>query len=218
MNDGSHIPDAHKRDERLQALSSLMDGAGAPGDAARACTAWREAPEVRAAWHVYHVIGDVLRSDELGHGARRDAGFLHELRERLSAEPVLVAPQAEPVQPLERTVANGAQARRRSWMAPAAVAAGFVAVAGALVVTRMAAPPPAQRQMALAPEARPLAAVPVVMADGFVEPQRMVANGKLIRDVRLDQYLAAHKQFGGSSALGVPSGFLRSATYDAAER
>ena len=44
------------------------------------------------------------------------------------------------------------------------------------------------------------------------EPQALVANGKLIRDARLDSYLAAHKQFAGTSALGVPSGFLRSAT------
>jgi sigma-E factor negative regulatory protein RseA len=44
------------------------------------------------------------------------------------------------------------------------------------------------------------------------EPQALIANGKLIRDARLDRYLAAHKQFAGSSALGVPSGFLRNAT------
>lgn len=50
------------------------------------------------------------------------------------------------------------------------------------------------------------------------QPQTLVANGKLIRDARLDQYLAAHKQFGGSSALGVPSGFLRSATSESRER
>jgi len=56
---------------------------------------------------------------------------------------------------------------------------------------------------------------------GFMDspdPQVLVANGKLIRDVRLDRYLAAHKQFAGTSALGVPSGFLRSATADAADR
>ena len=44
------------------------------------------------------------------------------------------------------------------------------------------------------------------------EPQVLIANGKQIRDARLDRYLAAHKQFAGSSALGVPSGFLRNAT------
>jgi sigma-E factor negative regulatory protein RseA len=45
-----------------------------------------------------------------------------------------------------------------------------------------------------------------------VEPQALVSNGQMIRDARLDRYLAAHKQFAGSSALGVPSGFLRNAT------
>jgi sigma-E factor negative regulatory protein RseA len=44
------------------------------------------------------------------------------------------------------------------------------------------------------------------------EPQSFVADGKLIRDARLDRYLQAHQEFAGSSALGVPSGFLRSAT------
>ena len=47
------------------------------------------------------------------------------------------------------------------------------------------------------------------------DPRVLIANGTLIRDARLDRYLAAHKQFTGSSALGVPSAFLRSATADA---
>ncbi|MGZ5132080.1 MAG: sigma-E factor negative regulatory protein, partial [Caldimonas sp.] len=46
----------------------------------------------------------------------------------------------------------------------------------------------------------------------------IVVSGRLIRDARLDRYLAAHKQFAGSSALGVPSAFLRSATLDAEPR
>jgi sigma-E factor negative regulatory protein RseA len=40
----------------------------------------------------------------------------------------------------------------------------------------------------------------------------------VIRDARLERYLAAHKQFSGSSALGVPSAFLRSSTLDADAR
>jgi sigma-E factor negative regulatory protein RseA len=46
----------------------------------------------------------------------------------------------------------------------------------------------------------------------------LVADGQLVRDARLQRYLAAHKQFGGSSALGVPSGFLRAATSQPPER
>jgi sigma-E factor negative regulatory protein RseA len=49
-------------------------------------------------------------------------------------------------------------------------------------------------------------------------PQTYVANGQLIRDARLDRYLAAHQQFAGSSVLGVPSVFVRNATADAADR
>ena len=58
----------------------------------------------------------------------------------------------------------------------------------------------------------PIAAPTVAVAD--VQPERVAPSGRVIRDARLDQYLAAHKQFGGSSALGVPSGFLRSATFE----
>lgn len=40
----------------------------------------------------------------------------------------------------------------------------------------------------------------------------------LIRDPELDRYLVAHKQFAGTSALGVPSAFLRSATVETPPR
>ena len=67
---------------------------------------------------------------------------------------------------------------------------------------------------------RPAAAVePAAPAVG-VEPQPVGQSASerapavLIRDPRLDAYLAAHQQFGGSSALGVPSGFLRNATHE----
>ena len=48
--------------------------------------------------------------------------------------------------------------------------------------------------------------------------QAVAVNGRMIRDPRLERYLAAHKQFAGTSALGVPSTFLRSATVDAEPR
>ena len=36
----------------------------------------------------------------------------------------------------------------------------------------------------------------------------------MIRDPRLDELLAAHKQFGSTSALQMPAGFLRNATFE----
>jgi len=66
-----------------------------------------------------------------------------------------------------------------------------------------------------AAQVSPMPVNPVLSAS---EPMALVANGKLIRDARLDGYLAAHKQFAGSSALGVPSGFLRNATTAPSDR
>jgi sigma-E factor negative regulatory protein RseA len=59
-----------------------------------------------------------------------------------------------------------------------------------------------------------VAAAPEAAPPATVAPEVVVADNRLIRDTRLDRYLAAHKQFAGSSALGVPSVFLRSATVD----
>ena len=40
----------------------------------------------------------------------------------------------------------------------------------------------------------------------------------MIRDPRLDELLAAHRQFGGASALQTPAGFLRNATFEGPSR
>jgi sigma-E factor negative regulatory protein RseA len=216
-----------------QSLSALADGEVDAGAAASLAAAWRDDAALRRRWHAYHLIGDALRSDELAAGAG-DAAFLRRLRERLEREPVVLAPAAlERPAALAAPIAVGAHGRARPvrlrrWGPPAAVAAGFVVVAGALTVLRTpgepAAPDAVAPQLALAPQApAPQAAVPVVAAAapqlvGPVVPEELAQRNEpayvLVRDARIDEYLAAHKQFGGSTALGVPSGFLRSATYE----
>ena len=62
--------------------------------------------------------------------------------------------------------------------------------------------------------AQTLAKAPVVEAP----PQVPAAAPVMLRDARLDELLAAHKQFGGTSALQMPAGFLRNATFDGADR
>jgi len=200
-------------------LSALVDGELKPGDAARACAAWRDDASCRATWHTYHLIGDALRSDDLASDGQHDAQFLKALRERLAREPVVLAPAPQGVESAPmRAVAVGG--RRWGWRAPSAVAAGFVMVAGALVATREPERPAA---VALAPtpvaKAAPSAAAePILVATNPAAAPVGMVDGKFIRDARLDRYLAAHKQFAGSSALGVPSAFLRSATSDASNR
>ena len=201
-----------------QRISALADGELDAEAVRAACAHWRDNGEARANWHAYHLIGDVLRSDALASDAGHDERFLRRLRERLAAEPAVLAPQ-----PLSMPSPAARRASVRwSWLAPAAVAAGFMAVASILVVTRGTLPATGNEGAVIARATDPgrtvmATAVPErtagssVAGEGLVEPQTLVANGQFVRDARLDRYLAAHMEFGGSSALGAPSGFLRAA-------
>lgn len=191
--------------ERLHQLSALMDGEVDALSSAAACQVWRDDAAARSSWHVWHVIGDVLRSDELVRDARRDAAFVATLRARLESEPVVVAPQRPSLR---------ARSSRSVWTGAAAAAAGLAVVVGAGLLMRptaeapLLAAAPVPSAAALAPP-EPVARPVVVAVDPSVaaEPQVLAADGQLIRDARLDRYLAAHKPFSGNPALAVQSSF-----------
>ena len=198
-----------KSDSRLlEDLSALADGELGPAEADQACLRWRDDPQLRERWHAYQLIGDVLRSEDLAASGARDAAFLVGLRARLANEPVVLAPESVP----DASASQPAARRGRwAWKAPAAVAAGFVAVAGVLTVVGLpeTAPPGSATLARATSGASPAAAL---RAEAFV------ANGRVVRDARLDRYLNAHKQFAGTSALGMPSGFLRNAAVETPNR
>jgi sigma-E factor negative regulatory protein RseA len=215
---------------RMESLSALADGELDSNAVDRACAHWRDDPVARSTWHAYQLIGDVLRSDDLAGRPGRDASFLAAMRARLAAEPTVLAPQSAPERSGQPSVAHtthAARSARWSWIAPSAVAAGFVLVAGALFVTQ--GPLRGQPGGAAADATLARASAGTASAQGVVVPtlaasetgfqlQPVGADGKVIRDPRLDRYLIAHKQFAGSSALGVPSGFLRNAAVEAPNR
>lgn len=160
-------------------LSALADGEASA--LARACSSWRDDAAARETWHAYHLIGDVLRSEDLAHPPARDEAFLAGLRQRLAAEPAILAPA--PVRP-------AAPARtRQTWLMPAAVAAGFVVVAGVLVVARVS---------------QPGAELPAGVATA-TDTAPMV----IVRDERLDEFLRAHQAARGGVAVAAPGGALR---------
>ena len=226
----------------LERLSALVDGELVGDAAAQACAHWRESGSSRASWHAYQLIGDVLRSDDLASEPARDAAFLIALRLRLADEPVVLAPKplASTVSALaagdhgalRAQVAGSASSGRWMWLAPSAVAAGFVLVAGVLMVARTPDTLPGLVSQGVplasaasaggqAGAATGLDEVAVGSAGGVAAvayTHASTADGALLRDARLDRYLAAHKQFAGTSALGVPSAYLRSATVSSPDR
>ena len=199
----------HSAKERLSALADgELDGV----EPADACAAWAGSGVARRDWHAWHLIGDVLRSDDLASDPRRDRQLCAGIRARLQQEPAAFA---------IRPAAAVGSPRRVSWSIGAAVAAGFVLVVGTFALLRPGdAPAPAA--LADAERAPATTVATVAMPSGAALPspanEEVVADIRVIRDAQLDRYLAAHKQFAGSSALGVPSVFLRSATVDTASR
>jgi sigma-E factor negative regulatory protein RseA len=206
----------------MENLSALADGEFDSAAVARLCADWRDDAVMWSTWHAYQMIGDVLRSDDHANHAAHDASFLLTLRARLAVEPTVLAPQAPidmPHTPAQPVVAN-ARGGRWGWMAPSAVAAGFVLVAGAVMVTRGPLSGSGGTEAPVVAGAGPVAvpASTLAVQEQQVAPRSFAPNGRLIRDARLDRYLAAHQQFAGTSALGVPSGFLRHAAVEAPSR
>lgn len=181
-------------------LSALADGDAQAAD--QACKRWRDDAEARRTWHAYHLIGDVMRSDDLARPAGRDAAFLAGLRDRLALEPVLLAPQA---------IAAAPPRRRQPWLLPLAAAAGFVVVAGVLVVSRLSQPgaEPAPSFAGVGDAVAPGGVV--LVGNGTARPVAAgTAGGVVLRDARLDEFVRAHQFARGGVAVAAPGGALRS--------
>ena len=57
--------------------------------------------------------------------------------------------------------------------------------------------------------------MPVTVASN---PAEADAGAVMLRDARLDELLAAHRQTSGATALGNAAGFLRNATFEGSGR
>lgn len=127
-------------DAERESLSALADGEAQSQEVARACAAWRDHADARASWHAYQLIGDVMRSEDLAQTSSGDA-FLKNFRERLAKEPVVLAPSAAQAQRAAQdklVVADHAKPlKRRSWVGPMTVAAGFVLVVGGMMSSQI---------------------------------------------------------------------------------
>jgi sigma-E factor negative regulatory protein RseA len=198
-------------------ISALVDGCLQGEACAHALNAVLADEQAVQTWHAYQVVGDVLRSAELA-PSHSDLAFWEKLERRLAQEPqrpqmladdhVAVSPAnvAAAVVDTDRPGANAAVFRWKMLATSACVA--LAGVVGMGLWTQTGQPTAAQMAVATPPAAPE--APQLVTADS--------SAGTMVRDPRLDELMAAHRQLGGHSALQVPAGFLRNATYEGAAR
>jgi len=132
-------------------------------------------------------------------------------------------PLSQPVSPVVTAQVRGAAANDpvMRWKMAAGLASLAAVVAVSWSVMQGASVPggPAVSGPQLAQVAPPTDPAKPVVADSDTGSTNVAVNtgqGILIRDARLEQMLAEHRQYGGMSALQMPAGFLRNATYDTA--
>lgn len=170
-------------------LSELADGQADAQAVSLISARWREDEALRRQWHVYHLIGDVLRSEDLAASPGHDAAALAMLRDRLAREPVSMALAKE-----RRTAGHRGGPSR--WLWPVAAAAGLVAVVGSLVM--LGAPPSASAPVLA--ETTPMPGTLRVVAG---------ERGQVLRDARIDEYLQAHRATLAGSPAALPGGAMR---------
>lgn len=208
----------------FELVSALADGQ-LRGDEFADTVEWvGNSDDARLTWQTYHLLGDVMRSGESMVG-RTDGDFMARLRDSLQREaPITLGLQGLESQAGDATLANASSIQavntdsandaRFRWK----LLAGVASLATVLIVAWQAPGGWGNGQGALqlaqmnAQVAKPATMPDVALQQMFGEPQVM------IRDPQLDALLAAHKQFGGTSALQMPAGFLRNATFEGVAR
>lgn len=214
-------------------VSALMDGQ-LRGAELQAALARLDADDTRECWQLYHLVGDVLRSPDLA-AQPADGAFMARLGARLAQEGRPAAPAAAPA-PVQVQVqvrdpalpaANDGQFR---WKMVAGLAS-FAAVAAMGWGVMSGAGLPAGAGAQLGQGAAPVAAgtrvatlaQPIRVASDAATTLAAADSGEtgapvMLRDPRLDELLAEHRQAVGVTALGGATGFLRNATFEGAGR
>lgn len=193
---------------RGEHLSAFVDGEWSAGEHLNANFSELDG-EGRTAWSDYHLIGDVLRSDDLALSQAASRAFMTGFAARFEAEPHLLAPAALPQTGRNERVGRILALRRR-------VVPSLAVAAAAATLTWIVMPQMRGVGMAGAPQ---IAAVQPAQGDAM---QRVAMNatpvpatggqdGNIIRDARLDEYLQAHQQFAQQPVMSDSMPYIRSA-------
>lgn len=195
----------HTGTTSAELLSALVDGEPRGDDLDLALSACRDDDGLLERWSAYHLIGDALRFPTVS-VQLAGAGFRQRFAQRLALEPdfaveppelsrLLTMPiSALPVGARHASAANDYSFR---WKLLAGVAS--LTAASAISWSLFSAVNVEPLQLTVAPSSEQIL---------IATPQ-----GPLMRDARLHEWMEAHRQL-GSAPTQMPSGFLRSATFE----
>jgi sigma-E factor negative regulatory protein RseA len=179
-------------------LSGFVDGEGR--EPRRPITAaWSQDAELRERWHAWHLIGEVLRSDDAPADPGGDAAFLAGFRRRLAKEPATAV--SMPTSAGGRIGGNPVQLGLRNRlahlgvraMAPLAAAAAAAALVLWLGPVGRPAFPDRGADPALTGVGADRSAAGAVAAAAQIGPQGAMTSRVALRDSGLDPYLSAHR-------------------------
>ncbi len=203
-------------------VSALVDGELRGAELAQALEWAGHDDEGQSTWCAYQILGEVLRSGE-SMATGRDAAFLARLKGRLQDEQSLTSNdfKATELIALEASqIRAGAKIDVKTVASNDAVyrwkrLAGFASLLAATVIGGVASGVwDGQRGAAVIAQGEAKAVKPDAALTALGRDEAII----MIRDPQLDAFMAAHKQFGGTSALQGPNGFLRNATFEGGAR
>ncbi|WP_322009844.1 sigma-E factor negative regulatory protein [Paraburkholderia sp. J12] len=197
---------------RSEHLSAFVDGEFTAGERQNGFFSELD-QDSRKVWSEYHLIGDVLRSDDLALSAAASQSFMAGFAARFEAEPHVLAPAALPAAREGRDGASrvGRILALRHRVVPTLAVAAAAATLTWIVVPQM-------RGAGLASGGAQVAAVSA-QGDGVqrvamnAAPMQTAAvqDGNIIRDARLDEYLEAHQQFAQQPVMSDSMPLIRAA-------
>jgi sigma-E factor negative regulatory protein RseA len=192
----------------VEHISALADGALSSEQFTVAIESLLSDPQAIRSWHTYHLVGDVLRSDAGSMSTDGGMGFWLRLESRLETDIVRSGDSDALGESAHALIAGGqissANEEVFRWKMLAGVAClGLAGVLGWGVWSQTAQPQGDQFsavQLQSPPTQTPVGA--------------SALSGVMLRDPVLDDLLAQHQRLGGHSALQIPTGFWRNATYE----
>ena len=191
---------------RAERLSAFVDGELFDGEHPNTILSALDR-EDRANWSCYHLIGDALRSDDLAVSPATSSAFLNGFSARFESEVHVLAPTSAP-------------ATRRLLALRRRVIPAFAVAAAAATLTWIVMPQlsgvgtgaSVTQVASVAPQSDSLQRVAMASMPAATTAQANAADGNIIRDASLDQYLEAHQQFGLQPVVSGSMPMLRAAS------